>query len=88
MERRKEEIVEIFTERSLQMKHDVIEKITKDIEDEFNSDEEEEMDAKFMAEIQKVNKKMDPQRQDSKQELRKKLNEIIQDQGSTIDYKL
>lgn len=70
------------------MKHDVIEKITKDIEDEFNSDEEEEMDAKFMAEIQKVNKKMDPQRQDSKQELRKKLNEIIQDQGSTIDYKL
>ena len=79
MERRKEEIEESFTEKSLQMKHDLIEKITKEIEDEFTSDQEDEMDAKLAAEIKKVNKEMDQKRQESKQVLRKKLNEIIQD---------
>lgn len=80
MERRKEEIEEGFTEKSLQMKHDLIEKITKEIEEEFDSEHEDEMDAKLDAEIKKVNKEMDQKRQESKQILRKKLNEIIQDQ--------
>lgn len=80
MERRKEEIEESFTEKSLQMKHDLIEKISKEIEDQFDSDHEDEMDAKLSAEIKKVNKEMDQKRQESKQILRKKLNEIIQDQ--------
>lgn len=62
MEMRKEEIVEIFTEKSLKMKHDMIEKITKDIEDDFESDEEDEMDAKFMEEVKRINQIMDPKR--------------------------
>ena len=47
MERRKEEIEENFTEKSLQMKHDLIEKITKEIEDEFDSDKEDEIENKL-----------------------------------------
>lgn len=47
MERRKEEIEENFTEKSLQMKHDLIEKITKEIEDEFDSDKEDEIEIKL-----------------------------------------
>lgn len=47
MERRKEEIEENFTERSMQMKHDMIEKVTKEIEEEFDSEHEDEMDEKL-----------------------------------------
>lgn len=62
------------------MKHDLIEKVTKDIEDEFNDDDDEdEMDAKIAKEIKKINQEWDKKRQDKKLVLRKKLNEIIQD---------
>lgn len=59
MERRKEEIEESFTEKSMQMKHDLIEKITKEIEDEFDSEHEDEMEAKLSTETKKLNKQMD-----------------------------
>lgn len=47
MERRKEEIEENFTEKSLQIKHDLIEKLTKEIEDDFDSDKEDEIEIKL-----------------------------------------
>lgn len=53
--------------------------MTKEIEDEFDSDHEDEMDEKIAAETKKLNKEMDKKRQESKLILRKKLNEIIQD---------
>lgn len=79
MERRKEEIEESFTEKSLQMKHDLIEKLTKDIEDEFTSDQEDEMDEKLNVEMKKLKVELDQNRQKNKLVLRKKLNDIIQD---------
>ena len=88
MERRKEEIEELFTDKSLQMKHDMIEKITTEIEEQFDSEHEDEMDEKITVETKKVSKEMDKKRADQKLVLRKKLNEIIQDQDSTIEVKL
>lgn len=81
IERRKEEIEESFTEKSMQLKHDLIEKVTKEIEDEFDGDDcdEDEMDAKIAAEIKKINQEWDKKRQEKKLVLRQKLNEIIQD---------
>lgn len=77
----------MFTEKSLKMKHDMIEKIIKDIEDEFESDDEDELDGRIVAEVKRVNQLMDPKRLESKQHLRNSLNLIIQNQALTFDEK-